>query len=578
MAEKAAQSNPGGLQSAAMNSVRRSPASLLPGPEAFEFGSEQMQLRHELNASPRVQSLMATREVIDASPQVTAQLRLRDELHGESVPPAHPKTKPPAPNRTGLPDQLKAGVENLSGHSMDDVRVHYNSARPAQLQAFAYAQGTDIHVAPGQEKHLPHEAWHVAQQKQGRVRPTIQRKPGIAVNDDAGLEREADVMGARANSSGRVSSSVPLIQRAMPPGPPVAQGVWLMTGLEDEQKEAVSKAALENPYHAFILWLRLAGKALELDYLKTNDGLIGQIIGQINETFFDTFQEKGIFTFRYLMGIVEGNLEVLGTLTGGTVAEDVETDDSDHPEGEDAKLELIDWTELTPTGLSELEDKKDEFGQPVLFNIFMNLVNYHYQKAGANPGVDLVQAFKTWYSSGVKTRAKFKELIGLNPVHGDNQNEIIQPKRTGNSFAHSARYDGRSVKFEFQNVIYYRDSDGNIDFTKDPRKLVSSYNAATKQKLKQSDIKWTDPQDGKSKVQMQNHLKNKRKGVMPSGKEVEIAKASRGQHFAIADMLYPNKRGGAWTWHHLTDEYKMVLVDMEAHRKHGHNGGVFIWK
>ncbi|MCC5612361.1 DUF4157 domain-containing protein [Nostoc sp. CHAB 5834] len=99
------------------------------------------------------------------------------------------------PNRTGRPDQLKAGVENYSGHSLDDVNVHYNSAKPAQLQAHAYAQGTDIHVAPGQEKHLPHEAWHVVQQKQGRVKPTIQMKGSVAVNDDKGLEKEADVMG-----------------------------------------------------------------------------------------------------------------------------------------------------------------------------------------------------------------------------------------------------------------------------------------------------------------------------------------------------------------------------------------------
>jgi len=41
---------------------------------------------------------------------------------------------------------------------MDDVQVHYNSGKPAQLNALAYAQGTDIHVAPRQEKHLPHEA------------------------------------------------------------------------------------------------------------------------------------------------------------------------------------------------------------------------------------------------------------------------------------------------------------------------------------------------------------------------------------------------------------------------------------
>ena len=77
-------------------------------------------------------------------------------------------------NRTGLPDTLKAGLENLSGQRMDDVKVHYGSSRPAQLHAHAYAQGTDIHLAPGQEKHLPHEAWHVVQQKQGRVKPTLQ--------------------------------------------------------------------------------------------------------------------------------------------------------------------------------------------------------------------------------------------------------------------------------------------------------------------------------------------------------------------------------------------------------------------
>lgn len=101
-------------------------------------------------------------------------------------------------NNTGLPDNLKSGVENLSGYSMDDVKVHLNSDKPSQLQAHAYAQGTDIHVAPGQEKHLPHEAWHVVQQKQGRVQPTMQMKEGVAVNDDKSLESEADTMGAKA--------------------------------------------------------------------------------------------------------------------------------------------------------------------------------------------------------------------------------------------------------------------------------------------------------------------------------------------------------------------------------------------
>jgi hypothetical protein len=101
-------------------------------------------------------------------------------------------------NKTGLPDNLKEGVENLSGIAMDDVKVHYNSAKPASLNALAYAQGTNIHLGPGQEQHLPHEAWHVVQQKQGRVQPTMQMKGGTRVNDNKELELEANVMGEKA--------------------------------------------------------------------------------------------------------------------------------------------------------------------------------------------------------------------------------------------------------------------------------------------------------------------------------------------------------------------------------------------
>ena len=100
-------------------------------------------------------------------------------------------------NLTGMPDNLKESIESLSGFSMDDVRVHYNSSKPATVQALAYTQGTDIHVAPGQEKHLPHEAWHVAQQMAGRVSPTTNIN-GMPVNDNEELEHEADVMGEKA--------------------------------------------------------------------------------------------------------------------------------------------------------------------------------------------------------------------------------------------------------------------------------------------------------------------------------------------------------------------------------------------
>lgn len=111
-------------------------------------------------------------------------------------------------NTTGLPENLKAGVERLSGLSLGDVRVHYNSSRPAQLKALAYTQGREIHLAPGQERHLPHEAWHVVQQAQGQVAPTRQFQ-GSSINDDESLEREAEVMGGKALQGHRPAPGAP---------------------------------------------------------------------------------------------------------------------------------------------------------------------------------------------------------------------------------------------------------------------------------------------------------------------------------------------------------------------------------
>ncbi|MDQ6905445.1 MAG: DUF4157 domain-containing protein [Chloroflexota bacterium] len=138
-------------------------------------------------------------------------------------------------NTTGLPDVLKEGVEALSGVVLDDVRVHYNSAKPAEVQASAYAQGTEIHVGPGQERHLPHEAWHVVQQRQGRVAPTVQVN-GVSVNDDASLEREADAMGSSAlRTSGPTQLKAdPIARSPIIPHGPVIQRDHTDTGLKKE--------------------------------------------------------------------------------------------------------------------------------------------------------------------------------------------------------------------------------------------------------------------------------------------------------------------------------------------------------
>lgn len=103
----------------------------------------------------------------------------------------------------GLPASLKTGIEALSGMSMDHVKVHTNSSEPARINAHAYTQGSEIYLAPGQEKHLPHEAWHVVQQAQGRVKPTLQMKSGVQINNDIHLETEADAMGEKIANFGR---------------------------------------------------------------------------------------------------------------------------------------------------------------------------------------------------------------------------------------------------------------------------------------------------------------------------------------------------------------------------------------
>ncbi len=150
-----------------------------------------------VDTSAKAAALQRHQQLARHSPH-TARLQQRAQLLADGE--AGIPLREARPNHTGLPNQLKSGIESLSGVSLDHVKVHYNSDQPAQLAAHAYAQGSEIHVAPGQERHVPHEAWHVVQQAQGRVKPTRQMQGGVAVNDDAGLEAEADVMGQQAMS------------------------------------------------------------------------------------------------------------------------------------------------------------------------------------------------------------------------------------------------------------------------------------------------------------------------------------------------------------------------------------------
>jgi hypothetical protein len=161
----------------------------------FHEAIQMRKLQEMANNSPQVQQLKNFQEKANKRPQAKQAAQLQVISDNYSARQQHLIQK--KDNQTGLPENLKSGIENLSGYSMDDVKVHCNSPEPSQLQAHAFAQGTNIHLGTDQEKHLPHEAWHVVQQTQGRVKPTMQAK-GVAINGDAGLEHEADVKSAKA--------------------------------------------------------------------------------------------------------------------------------------------------------------------------------------------------------------------------------------------------------------------------------------------------------------------------------------------------------------------------------------------
>lgn len=100
-----------------------------------------------------------------------------------------------------LPGPVLASMERSFAMDLSAVRIHQGD-EAAEQGALAYAQGADLHFAPGQYDPyskrglalLGHELAHVAQHAEGRA-PGPQAK---GAGGDPSLEAEADAMGARA--------------------------------------------------------------------------------------------------------------------------------------------------------------------------------------------------------------------------------------------------------------------------------------------------------------------------------------------------------------------------------------------
>jgi outer membrane protein OmpA-like peptidoglycan-associated protein len=115
--------------------------------------------------------------------------------------PTETAAETPAVGGRALPPDFRAEMESILGIDLAAVRVHEGGQATA-AGALAFTRGTDIHFAPGQydpdsergRDLLGHELAHVAQQARGAVAATMQ-VGGMPVNDDPGLESEADRIG-----------------------------------------------------------------------------------------------------------------------------------------------------------------------------------------------------------------------------------------------------------------------------------------------------------------------------------------------------------------------------------------------
>lgn len=131
---------------------------------------------------------------------------------------------PPAnnnPNNTPiqrkLPEEVQGHMESSFGTSFADVNIHTDSQEATNVNALAFTQGNNIHFAPGQFKPntsagkelIGHELTHVVQQRAGKVQPTTSVN-GKAVNDDTGLEAEADQMGRQVAQAKAAPSTNPV--------------------------------------------------------------------------------------------------------------------------------------------------------------------------------------------------------------------------------------------------------------------------------------------------------------------------------------------------------------------------------
>ena len=127
------------------------------------------------------------------------------QLHADTEPVSTPGGEPAHDDKTGLPDDVRQGMEEAIGGNFSSVQFVTESKKAEEVGALAFTQGKNVEFAPGQFKPdttaglelIGHELTHVDQQEKGTVEPTMEIGE-MLVNDDKSKETEADDKGKAA--------------------------------------------------------------------------------------------------------------------------------------------------------------------------------------------------------------------------------------------------------------------------------------------------------------------------------------------------------------------------------------------
>lgn len=179
---------------------------------------------------------------------------------------------------TTLPASMHGPVAQQYGLDASSVNIHPESEQAPAMNALAFTQGNAIHFAPGQyspetksgKELIGHELTHVVQQQQGRVGTSNNKQAkSNLINDDAGLEKEADQQGSQfANAA---------VQKKEAEGAPISmlapsQGKTVQRQTDQEQLDAIAPQQAIYEFAAHHLAYKAEGSALtaeEFDVLES---------------------------------------------------------------------------------------------------------------------------------------------------------------------------------------------------------------------------------------------------------------------------------------------------------------------